>query len=77
MIRPVTHHTAGTLPIANSPLRFSRSEAGITGPPPDVGQDTAAVLSDLLGLGSDEIAELESEGAIATSGGPDISALLA
>ena len=75
MIREVTHHTAGTIPIADTPLRLSRSETGIKGPPPDFGQDTAAVLEELLGLTSTEVAALEAEGVVATSGGPDIGAI--
>lgn len=73
MIQPVTHPTAGTIPIANSPIRLSRSESGIKGPPPSFGQDTRDVLAGLLGLSADEVAALEARGVVATSGGPDIS----
>lgn len=76
MIQEVTHPRVGTVPIANTPLRFSRSEAGIKGPPPDMGADTAAVLEQLLGLGTDDVAALEARNVVATSGGPDISRLL-
>jgi CoA:oxalate CoA-transferase len=76
MVQPVTHHTAGTIPIANTPIRMSRSESGIKGPPPDVGQDTADVLGQLLGLTADAIERLRANGAIATEGGPDIGAIL-
>ncbi len=75
MIREVTHPTAGTIAISNTPFRMSRSEAGIKGPPPSVGQDTASVLSELLGLTSDEVAALEAEGIVATTGGPDIASI--
>jgi CoA:oxalate CoA-transferase len=73
MIQPVTHPTAGTLPIANSPVRMSRSESGIKGPPPDMGQDTETVLGELLGLSADAVRDLAARGVVATSGGPDIS----
>jgi crotonobetainyl-CoA:carnitine CoA-transferase CaiB-like acyl-CoA transferase len=74
MIREVTHPTAGTVPVANTPLRFSRSDAGLTGaPPPDFGQDTAAVLSARLGLDGEAIERLVAEGVVATEGGPDIA----
>jgi CoA:oxalate CoA-transferase len=76
MIVEVTQERAGTLPVANSPLRFSRSEAGVKGPPPEMGEHSAAVLKELLGLDSSEVEALEAAGAIATSGGPDISRLL-
>ena len=75
MVREVTHHIAGTIPIANSPVRMSRSETGIKGPPPDLGQDTVAVLAELLGLGNDEIERLIASGTVATEGGPDIAAI--
>ena len=75
MIREVTHPLAGTIGIANTPLRMSRSESGIKGPPPDFGGDTSDVLAELLGLTGDEVAALESRGIVATSGGPDIGAI--
>jgi CoA:oxalate CoA-transferase len=75
MVKEVTHHIAGTIPIADSPVRMSRSETGIKGPPPDLGQDTAAVLQELLGLTAEEVAMLESAGTVAMHGGPDISAI--
>lgn len=75
MVREVSHPVAGTIPIANSPVRFSRSESGIKGPPPSMGQDTVAVLAELLGLTAGEVAAIEERGVVATSGGPDIAAL--
>lgn len=72
-IKPVTHAVAGTIPIADSPVRMSRSETGIQGPPPSMGADTESVLESWLGLGAAEVAELESSGIVATSGGPDLS----
>jgi CoA:oxalate CoA-transferase len=75
MIREVTHPVAGTIPISNTPLRMSRSETGIKGPPPSFGQDTVDVLGELLGLSGSEVAALEAEGVVATSGGPDIAAI--
>jgi CoA:oxalate CoA-transferase len=75
MIRQVTHPVAGTISISNTPLRMSRSETGIKGPPPSFGQDTVDVLGELLGLSGSEVAALEAEGVVATSGGPDIAAI--
>lgn len=75
MIREVTHPTAGTIPIANTPLRMSRSDSGIKGPPPSFGQDTLDVLGELLGLTAEDVAALEAKGVVATSGGPDIDAI--
>lgn len=75
MIREVTHPRAGTIPIANTPFRMSRSESGIKGPPPSFGEDTAGVLGELLGMTAAEVAALEARGVVATSGGPDIGAI--
>ncbi|MBN9492033.1 CoA transferase [bacterium] len=76
MVREVTHPTAGTLRIANTPLRMSRSESGIKGPPPDFGGDTAAVLHQLLGMNADEVAAMAANGIVSTEGGPDVEQLL-
>lgn len=73
MLRDVTHPTAGTIRIANTPLRMSRSESGIKGPPPDFGADTIAVLRELLGLSEADIEGLRERGVVATEGGPDVS----
>ena len=72
MLRDVTQRTAGTIRIADSPLRLSRSEAGITGPPPAMGEHTAGVLSEWLGMADEEIEDLRIAGVVATEGGPDI-----
>ena len=76
MIREVTHSRAGAIPIADTPVRMSRSETGIAGPPPDFGEHTGPVLARLLGLTENEVGALVEAGAIATEGGPDIAALL-
>ena len=73
MIREVTHPVAGTIPIANSPVRMSRSETGIQGPPPSLGANTVEVFQRLLGITEDEVQALESRSVVATKGGPDIS----
>lgn len=77
MLQDVTHPQAGTIRIANTPIRLSRSESGIQGPPPDMGADTERVLRETLGLDTSQVADLEARGVVATSGGPDIASLLA
>jgi CoA:oxalate CoA-transferase len=72
MLRDVSHPKAGTIRIANSPLRLSRSETGIAGPPPDMGEHTAGVLGEWLGMRRDEVEALRDNGVVATEGGPDI-----
>jgi CoA:oxalate CoA-transferase len=76
MIQEVTHPVAGTIPIANTPVRMSRNETGIKGPPPSVGEDTVEVLTELLGMSAAEVEALEAAGVVQTSGGPDVSVLL-
>jgi CoA:oxalate CoA-transferase len=73
MIQEVTHPVAGTIPIANTPLRMSRSESGIKGPPPSFGQDTRDVLAELLGMDETQVEDLVERGVVSTEGGPDIS----
>ena len=75
MVRAVTHYAAGTIRIADTPVRLSRSETGIKGPPPDLGQDTRDVLAEFLGLDDTTVEALTAAGVVATSGGPDISAI--
>jgi len=76
MVREVAHPRAGAIRTANTPFRFSRSEAGMTGaPPPDVGEHTATVLVERLGIDPAELARLVAGGIVATEGGPDISAI--
>lgn len=76
MIREITHPTAGTIPIANTPFRMSRSESGIKGRAADFGEHTEEVLGGLLGLDASEIAGLVERGVVMTEGGPDVDALL-
>ncbi len=72
-IKEVTHPVAGTIKVADTPVRMSRSETGIKGPPPSMGADTAGVLAEWLGMDAEAVAALEATGAVATKGGPDIS----
>lgn len=76
MIREVTHPVVGSLRMPDTPLRFSRSEAGIKGPAPGMGEHTAEVLEELLGVTAEDVSALEARGVVATSGGPDISQLI-
>jgi crotonobetainyl-CoA:carnitine CoA-transferase CaiB-like acyl-CoA transferase len=53
-----------TLRVIGSPLQFSGSAADEPLPPPRLGQDTEAVLSDLLGLGEEVVEELRRDGVV-------------
>jgi crotonobetainyl-CoA:carnitine CoA-transferase CaiB-like acyl-CoA transferase len=50
--------------VLNTPYRFSNATAGIRGVPAFRGEDNATVLSEVLDLDDDEIAELERAGVI-------------
>ncbi|MDZ7729469.1 MAG: CaiB/BaiF CoA-transferase family protein [Dehalococcoidia bacterium] len=75
MLREIAHPVAGTIRISNTPFRMSRSEAGIKGPPPNLGEHTRDVLEELLGMSDADVEALEESGVVATKGGPDISAI--
>ena len=55
---PVEHHTIGTIPLPNTPVKLSRTPGGIKGGSPDMGQHTREVLDELLGLEADAIDDL-------------------
>ena len=76
MVAEVEHPAVGTLRLANSPLRLSRTPAEARGPAPAFAQDTRAVLYELLQLSDDEIDALIADGTVLTEGGPDIEAYL-
>ena len=50
----------GTVPLSYSPIRFHESPIYELDPAPDIGRDTDAVLSELLGLSSAQLADLRS-----------------
>jgi crotonobetainyl-CoA:carnitine CoA-transferase CaiB-like acyl-CoA transferase len=59
------HPVAGTLPHAGPPFRIDGGGWALRRPAPTLGQDTDAVLSDLVGLAAGRIAELRADGAVA------------
>jgi len=64
MITEVPHATLGSWPVANTPFRFSASEAGPQGASPALGEHTEVVLRGDLGLSAGEIEELREKGVI-------------
>jgi CoA:oxalate CoA-transferase len=50
MLVPVEHHTLGTVPLPNTPVKLSRTPGGIGPSSPDMGEHTREVLKELLGL---------------------------
>jgi CoA:oxalate CoA-transferase len=64
MLVEVKHPRIGSLTVADTPVKLSRTPGGITGPPPSLGQHTREVLSSLLGLSEAELDELAAAGVI-------------
>ena len=58
------HPLAGRVPMVASPMRFSETPLELRAPPPLLGEHTAAVLGDLLGLDAAEIARLGAAGVV-------------
>jgi len=64
MLVQVEHPTAGTVPMAGIPVKFSATPASVRLPPPLLGQHNEEVLESWLGMGSDEINELKKRGEV-------------
>ena len=58
MVRTLEHPSAGPVPIIANPIRLSRTPPVHSLPPPTLGQHTAQVLADVLGMTSNEISRL-------------------
>ena len=63
-LQAVTHPVTGTHELPGLPMRFSGMDRWYRAPSPTLGQDTAAVLRELVGLDDTEIASLRAEGII-------------
>jgi crotonobetainyl-CoA:carnitine CoA-transferase CaiB-like acyl-CoA transferase len=59
VLKPALHPEDPDLRLVSSPIRFSDGAPAIRRHPPRVGEHTASVLGDLLGLDADSLAELE------------------
>ncbi|OGO49956.1 MAG: carnitine dehydratase [Chloroflexi bacterium RBG_16_68_14] len=64
MLVEVEHPVIGRLPLANTPVKLSRTPGGIKGPSPAVGQHTDEVLRALLQLSDEELTRLREAGVI-------------
>src|SRR5688500_5422486 len=58
MIVPLEHVSAGTIRVLGTPLKLSQTPPSIRTPPPALGQHTADVLRNDVGLSDGDIAEL-------------------
>jgi formyl-CoA transferase len=59
MLVQVEHPTAGTVPMAGIPVKFSATPASVRLPPPLLGQHNEEVLESWLGMNDKEISELK------------------
>jgi CoA:oxalate CoA-transferase len=64
MIVELEHPVAGTQKMPNSPFKFSQTPVALQEPAPLLGQHTAQVLGEWLGLSEGEIDALRAEGVI-------------
>jgi crotonobetainyl-CoA:carnitine CoA-transferase CaiB-like acyl-CoA transferase len=64
MVVEVEHQALGTIPIVGRPIKFDIAQPKPTAPP-ILGQDTDSVLTEVLGLDDQQIAELRASSAIA------------
>ena len=64
MLLELDHPTAGTVKLAGSPLKLSRTPVRIAEAPPLLGQHTEEVLDRYLGYGPPDVAQLRAEGII-------------
>ena len=65
MVTEVVHPFCGSMKLVSPPVKFSEAEPSIRSPPPTLGQHTDEVLTDMLGMGKEEIDSLKSEGVVA------------
>ena len=64
MCQMVEHSAAGAVPLVGTPMKFSVTPAGSLQAPPLLGEHTALVLEELLGMNGGEIASLRAAGVI-------------
>ena len=64
----VPHARVGAIPVVNSPLRFSRTPVDQLGSAPDLGQQTEAILQNLLGYDTARLNHLRQSGVIGAEG---------
>jgi crotonobetainyl-CoA:carnitine CoA-transferase CaiB-like acyl-CoA transferase len=64
MVIDLALRQGGTVSVPGNPVKLSDFGAESFAPPPELGQDTDAVLRDLLGKNADELARLRAAGII-------------
>lgn len=61
MVMEMEHTMAGRVPLVSNPIRYKEAPIRYQGPPPELGQHTTQVLSQVLGMSAAEIEQLASE----------------
>jgi crotonobetainyl-CoA:carnitine CoA-transferase CaiB-like acyl-CoA transferase len=64
LVERVSHPQTGEMRMVRGPIRFDGMGPAEARPPSLLGEDTAAVLSEALGLDADEIADLAARGVV-------------
>jgi crotonobetainyl-CoA:carnitine CoA-transferase CaiB-like acyl-CoA transferase len=64
MIQSVPHPSAGPVKVLGVPIKLSDTPGGVDYAPPRLGEHTASVLRNVLGLAPEEIATLNGDGVI-------------
>jgi len=64
MFVKVSHPTLGEITEPGFPIKFSETRGSLTEPAPLLGEHTAEVLLDVLGLTADEVEALRKEGVV-------------
>ena len=64
MIAEVEHDTTGTVQIPGIPIKLSETPGQIDAPAPNLGEHTSEVLTDLLGLETEEVNQLKQNGIV-------------
>jgi crotonobetainyl-CoA:carnitine CoA-transferase CaiB-like acyl-CoA transferase len=64
MLPEVEHPTAGRIRVTGAPVKLSQSHAGVRTAARRLGEDSAALLSELLGMDEQEVERLRQAGVI-------------
>lgn len=64
MIAEVAHDTTGNVQIPGIPIKLSETPGQIDAPAPNLGEHTSEVLTDLLGLETEEVNRLKQDGIV-------------
>ena len=65
MVAEFEHAACGSVKVVNHPVKYSESLAGVSAPPPTLGQHTDLVLTEVLGMGGEEVEKLRTAGVLA------------